>query len=306
MSETLFHFLGNGDDERLFDVFDSIVRRGLLLTVGDKHGKLDQFPVRLTGGQTALVEVMQHARVCFTDIPEQHLAGHCEEYGKFGIGFARKTILSWGGNPVIYMPNYPDPDTLETSMGSLLYFLHRIPLLTAALKAYMTPGNTPLIINQTTLVGADREAYINGAELSLRRMWAFVKEMSSGPDDYQFLYEREWRIVDGAVRDGVDLTRELTDDEVKELAKKCKRWMKPLDVKTDTKFVPAHQHMLQFFRFFNGLAGMTVAQAITSILVPNADLGARVERYLEEHPERFGNPTPIVKIFGADGRWARG
>ena len=36
LGETLFHFLGNGDDERLLDVFDSIVRRGLLLTVGNK------------------------------------------------------------------------------------------------------------------------------------------------------------------------------------------------------------------------------------------------------------------------------
>ena len=92
LSETLFHFLGTGDDGRLFDIFNSIVRRGLLLTVGNKEGKLDQFPVPLVDGQIALIELMQHARVCFTDIPEQHLSGHCEEYGEFGIGFARKTI----------------------------------------------------------------------------------------------------------------------------------------------------------------------------------------------------------------------
>ena len=47
LGETLFHFLGHGDDERLLDVFDSIVRRGLLLTVGNKEGKLDRLPVEM-------------------------------------------------------------------------------------------------------------------------------------------------------------------------------------------------------------------------------------------------------------------
>jgi hypothetical protein len=42
LGETLFHFLGNGDEERLLYVFDSIVRRGLLLTVGNKEGELDR------------------------------------------------------------------------------------------------------------------------------------------------------------------------------------------------------------------------------------------------------------------------
>jgi hypothetical protein len=43
LSETLFHFLGSGDDDQLFDTFDSIARRGLLMTVGNKEGKLDTF-----------------------------------------------------------------------------------------------------------------------------------------------------------------------------------------------------------------------------------------------------------------------
>jgi hypothetical protein len=50
------------------------------------------------------LDVMQHARVRFTDIPEKMLSAHCQEYGRFGVGFSRKTILKWGGNPVLYFP----------------------------------------------------------------------------------------------------------------------------------------------------------------------------------------------------------
>jgi Putative abortive phage resistance protein AbiGi, antitoxin len=119
LRETLFHFLGSGDNEK-FDVFDSIVRRGLLMTVGNKEGRLDRFSVNMSSGVPESFEVMQHARVCFTDIPQRMLSAHCEEYGKFGIGFSRKAILAWGGNPVIYLPNYPASGTLEDSMGTML------------------------------------------------------------------------------------------------------------------------------------------------------------------------------------------
>jgi hypothetical protein len=49
LGETLFHFLGNGDEERLLYVFDSIVRRGLLLTVGNKEGELDRLDLDMFG-----------------------------------------------------------------------------------------------------------------------------------------------------------------------------------------------------------------------------------------------------------------
>ena len=135
LGETLFHFLGTGDDEKVLDIFNSIVRtRTPCSTVGNKEGKLDRFPVELVDDARDVLEVMQHARVCFTDIPEKLLAGHCQQYGKFGLGFSRKTILEWGGNPVIYVPNHPDRSTLETSMAGMLYCLHRVSPLMDRLK----------------------------------------------------------------------------------------------------------------------------------------------------------------------------
>lgn len=297
LGETLFHFLGHGSNDQLFDIFDSIVRRGLLLTVGNKQGKLDRFRISLSNGTVEAIEIMQRARACFTDIPERHLAAHGEEYGRFGIGFSRKTILSWGGNPVIYLPNHPSADTFESTMGSMLYMQHRIPLLLAALKACMAPGNATLTINQKTLAGEERDQYIHQAELSLRYMWSFVKEMSGDENDYRYLYEREWRVVEGGVLNGNSAARLLTGEEAHELASKCPRWNNPIQMEPENLQRFPHQHAHQFFHFFNGVSGKTISQEMQTLLVPDEDLRARVQEYLERHPERFSEPKPNVKVF---------
>jgi hypothetical protein len=291
LGQTLFHFLGTGADEQLFQIFDSIVRRGLLLTVGNKEGKLDRFSVHMVGGAIESFEVMQHARVCFTDIPEEMLSAHCQEYGMFGLGFSCETILAWGGNPVFYLPNHPTAATLENSMGGMLYNLHRVPLLLSELRSCLAPENPSSTVD-----------YINQAEQSLRRMWGFVKEMSSQKaNDYRYLYEREWRIVDGVMLGHeVDSTRELSDDEIRELATKCERWTKPLDMSESMSRRYPHKHMLQFFRFFNGLSRKTVSQAIEVVLVPSDALKRRVLKYIETYPDRFRSPNPVVRVFGAE------
>jgi hypothetical protein len=102
LGETLYHFIGKGSDDDLLDVFDSIDRRGLLMTVGDKNGTLDRLSFDGVDNTVVTYEIMQKARVCFTDIPRDKLYDHSGEYGKFGVGFSRKTIISWGGNPVFF------------------------------------------------------------------------------------------------------------------------------------------------------------------------------------------------------------
>jgi hypothetical protein len=295
LGETLFHFLGTGDDERLLDVFDSIVRRGLLLTVGNKQGKLDRFSVVMVGDVYEPLEVMQHARVCFTDIPEEFLLAHCQDYGRFGLGFSRKTILEWGGNPVIYVPNHPARDTLENSMAITLYYLHRVSPLMDRLKECLARLDVPMD-------GEDGQhfiKYVDQTEQSVRRMLGFVKEMSSQEEnDYQYLYEREWRIVDGAVKDEVDLTRRLSNDEYRELAEKCERWTRPLEMSEHLSQKYPHTTILDFFRFFNGLPGRTVSQAIEVILVPSDAIKARVASYITDQTANFRPGGPAIRVFG--------
>jgi hypothetical protein len=302
LGETLFHFLGTGDDERLLDIFDSIVRRGLLLTIGNKQGKLDRFPVQMADGGHEFLEVMQHARVCFTDIPEKLLSTHCQEYGKFRIGFSRKTILEWGGNPVIYVPNHPAPGTLENSMPDVLYYLHRVPPLMDKLRDCLAILNASMPINERVMDsdnGASYIEYINQTEQSIQRMWAFVKEMSSqNANDYQYLYEREWRIVDGAKIQGIDPTRKLSDDEYRELGAKCARWTKPLEMSESLFRKHVHTRMLQFFRFFDGLSRESVSQAIEVILVPSEATKRQVAAYIVDHHDSFRAGGPAIRVFG--------
>lgn len=272
----------------VLDVFDSIVRRGLLLTVGNKEGKLDCFPVEMVGGVREHLEIKQHARVCFTDIPEKMLSAHCQEYGKFGIGFSRKTVLEWGGNPVIYVPNHPDRNTLETSMAGMLYCLHRVAPLMERLKECLER-----LVPLDGKDGVRFIEYIDQTEQSVRRMLGFVKEMSSQEEnDYKYLYEREWRIVDGAMKQGVEFTRELSNDEYRELAAKCERWNKPLEMSETLSRKYPHTSMLQFFRFFNGLPGKTVSQAIEAILVPSETTMQSVATYIANHSDNFCPGAP--------------
>src|SRR5260370_29438800 len=51
-------------------------------------------------------------RVTFLSCADM-LSAHCQEYGMFGLGFSRETILAWGGNPVFYLPTHPTAGTLE-------------------------------------------------------------------------------------------------------------------------------------------------------------------------------------------------
>jgi hypothetical protein len=295
LGETLFHFLGTGDDESLLDVFDSVVRRGLLLTVGNKQGKLDRFSVVMVGDVSEPLEVMQHARVCFTDIPERFLFAHCQDYGRFGLGFSRKTILEWGGNPVIYVPNHPDRETLESSMAITLYYLHRVSPLIDRLKECLARLDAPM----DGAAGQQFIKYMNQTEQGIRRILGFVKEMSSQQDnDYQYLYEREWRIVDGAVKEGVDLTRSLSDDEYRDLAAKRERWTRPLEMSEHLSRKYPHTTILDFFRLFNGLPGKTVSQAIEVVVVPSDVIKARVASYVADHTADFRPSGPAIRLFG--------
>jgi len=303
LGETLFYFFESSSEDATFEIFDSIVRRGLLMTIGNKEGKLDRFMLDVGGGNTESVEVMQQARVCFTDIPEDKLANHGNAYGRFGLGFSRSKIISWGGNPVIYMPNHAASGTLQDGMSSTLYGLHRAALLVEGFHSLLTGGfgnnDVPLTINGHTLSGHDRDAYVQHARHSIYRILSFVKEMSSQlTDDYHYLYEREWRIVAGVHIAGCDPCRVLTAEEKAELGRKRAHWSDALSADASIVAKYPHTSVLDFFRFLNGLAGETVSQAIEAILVPDKALRTRIEDYVTNHPDRFCRSRPAVRVFG--------
>lgn len=94
--ELLFGCWQHSDRQRAYSQFESIIKRGFLLTINAQTASISfQYFVH---GKREAMDVMQKARVCFTEIPAHLL--HTHNYGRFGFGFQRKTIIEWGGCPV--------------------------------------------------------------------------------------------------------------------------------------------------------------------------------------------------------------
>ena len=311
LSETLFHFLGTAPDDSLFEIFDSVVRSGLLLTVGNREGKLDRFVFYMRDGTEKTLEVMQHPRVCFTDIPEDKLVNLSDTYGKFGLGFSRSKIISWGWHPVMYMSNHAAADSMQEIMGSALFGLDRAAIILDLYRSFLTEDFKKIVnpslsmsdmameINGQVFEGKARDDLITHARNSVHWFLSFVKEMSSqSADDYRYLYEREWRIVAGAERNGKSSCRVLNQEEKNRLRRMHPRWADRLEPRPSIGPATERVRMLDAFRFFNGLDGQTVSQAIEVILVPNEALKTQVKEYVEIYPRKFCDSGPEIRIFG--------
>jgi|SRR5271168_1153034 len=109
-SSILFHCWRHEELGVARTILESICKNGLLLTTNSRT--LDSFEID-RGKGVELMEVMQHPRVCFTDIPIDLLASHGQRYGKYGVGFRRETVIDWGGLPAWYLPNYWGNKTLK-------------------------------------------------------------------------------------------------------------------------------------------------------------------------------------------------
>jgi Putative abortive phage resistance protein AbiGi, antitoxin len=294
ISETLYHFLPNN-----FDIFTSIIERGLLCSVGNK-GKLDRFSVTLKGEGVRQFDIWQHPRVCFTDIPREHLGTHVNKYGKFGVGFSRKTILEWGGAPVWYLNNHASPDGTSDGGNAILYQLLRFSNLVDVMMSRVKLYNEKLIFGSgRQMQGQDAERYIYGAITSLYQMLSFVKEMSPHDGDtQQYLYEREWRIVAAAG----DAFRNPTPEEKGQLLRQNAAWGLPPN--TDDADILARfesSPMVEQFAFFQGNPGQqTVSQAIEVILVPDEEMELRVIEFIGQHAGAFRAAGPDVSIFPDD------
>jgi hypothetical protein len=317
LGETLYHFIGTGSDDEFMYIFDSIVRRGLLMTVGDKSGMLDRLSYEVQGNTIFSYEIMQKARVCFTDIPADKLYNHSGEYGQFGIGFSRQTVISWGGNPVFYVPNHVD-GPITSIMGGLIHGLvqagqwveHLERYSSGGLEPFMRPGlfgtnDLPLIVGDQWFTGAARRELLFRGRDAIEQILAFVKQMSHKDiNDYRYLYEREWRVVAGISVNDQLLARALTLEEKTELGARRPRWCQPLEVHDRPCYFKDHVAMIDLFRLFNGVGQRTVAQCITQILVPHIDVMKRVVDYIVEHRAQFGAVTPRVRLMqSAENTW---
>lgn len=100
--DLLFHCWSHMDRQAAHRIFEGIVEKGFLLTTNS--GPLDSFRYH-AGGKVVQIDVMQLARVCFTEIPTRLL--HTHGYGHFGVGVSRPAMVDWGACPAWYLPNHP-------------------------------------------------------------------------------------------------------------------------------------------------------------------------------------------------------
>lgn len=149
--------------------------------------------------------------------------------------------------------------------------------------------------------------WITQSENSLRRTLSFVKELSPRDvEDFRYLYEREWRIVDGlAFRDKI-VFRPLTDVEKAALCYVRSSWgekIKSDDINVQLRY--GDTRLVDHFRYFNGI-DHPISQSIEVILVPDDAARCRVQSYVDAHRSAFHSDGPRVLLFPSTSlrRWS--
>jgi Putative abortive phage resistance protein AbiGi, antitoxin len=303
-SSILFHCWTHEDVPKARSILESICNRGLLLTTN--ASTLDMFTVDRGQGPVPL-EVMQHARVCFTDIPIKLLAAHGRRYGKYGIGFRREVVIEWGGLPAWYLPNYWSTDSLKVVGPVLVNALHAAMVSVdhlRAMAAEFAAKGVPLTIKYEHGPTLTTEQVVHEAKTTSDAIFmvlSFIKEMSPrSSEDHSYLFEREWRVVSGFGLNGQPSAfRPLTADEKKQLYTERPVWAEPrqsVDINITSRY--GRQPVIDSFQIFNGLTDKaTVAQQIDTILVPNDQEARWATSLVDEHRHLFGENKPKVLIF---------
>jgi hypothetical protein len=253
------------------------------------------------------MEVMQHPRVCFTDIPIELLADHGQRYGKYGVGFRRGTVIDWGGLPAWYLPNYWSDKTLKVAGPVLVNGLHaamRAALHLQVLAAEFKAKGVPFTVTYKRGPTMQTDQLVNEMRRVMDSMFmvlSFIKEMSpQSSEDHSYLFEREWRLVAGFGFAGQPSAfRTLTLDEKDALCARRPVWREKRqsqDINITAEYGDAP--VIDSFQYFNGLPGKeTVARLIDTILVPEEAEALWVKKFVAEGARQFGGSGPKVITF---------
>ena len=300
----LFHCWRSDDLASARRIFQSIAENGLLLTTNART--LDSFGID-RGKGVVQMEVMQHPRICFTDIAPNQLGSHGQRYGKYGIGFLRETIINWGGLPAWYLPNYWHDDSLKVVGPALVNSLHAAMdaarQYQAIARELLSKGVpiTVQYVHGTPVSGQQLVNEIENVANTLFCVLSFIKEMSpSSAEDYSYLFEREWRLISGIGLAGrAPISRALTSEEKQFLCVRNPTWQAPRqsqDVNITARY--GTSPIIDSFQYFNGIEGQgSVAQLIDTVLVPTRREARWITGFIEEHRVLFGNRPPNVMVF---------
>jgi Putative abortive phage resistance protein AbiGi, antitoxin len=308
-SAILFHCWRHDDIATARHILESVCKNGLLLTTN--AATLDNFAID-RGSGVVQMEVMQNARVCFTDIPIELLVDHGQRYGRYGVGFRRETVIDWGGLPAWYLPNYWGNESLKVAGPVLVNGLHAamdaVHHLQVLAKEFNTKG-VPFSVSYQHGATVKADQLVRDMEqtaASISMVLSFIKEMSpQTAEDHSYLFEREWRIVFGFELVGrPPAFRSLTQDEKDCLCARRPIWRESRqskDINITARYGAAP--VIDSFQYFNGLSGKdTVAQLIDTILAPDESEARWVKKFVEERAGDFGHNIPNIITFPFDKR----
>jgi abortive phage resistance protein AbiGi (putative antitoxin) len=311
-SDLLFHCWQHQDRTLAYRQFESIVNRGLLLTINTNQ--LDSFQFFGAEGLEQM-DVMQKARACFTEIPLNLLRTH--NYGHFAVGFSRETVVDWGGLPAWYLPNHPGKRTLKEISAEIIRGLHASAI--ALDNMQVLARDVPPMLKQyipekylsrdfeiifkfthgTSLAGASLQQWLERNKQAMYHILSYVKEMSPRDvEDFRYLYEREWRIVAGMEFGGREACRMLTEKEKSELGGVRPLWLnevRSIDINVQVRYPKVRT--IDHFRFFNGIEDISVSQKIEEILVPDMAAKRYVSAFIKKHQSAFRPSGPKVRLF---------
>jgi hypothetical protein len=305
-SSVLFHCWQGDDMAAARYILESICRKGLLLTTN--AATLDSFAID-RGKGVVQMEVMQHPRVCFTDIPIELLAEHGQRYGKYGVGFRRETIIDWGGLPAWYLPNYWNDKTLKVAGPVLVNGLHAAMDAAEhlrALAAEFGARGVPFTVTYKhgpTITADQLVNEMRQVAHSVFMVPSFIKEMSpQSAEDHSYLFEREWRLVGGFGLSGQPPPfRTLTPEEKDALCARRPAWREKRqsqDINITARY--GETPVIDSFQYFNGLPGKkSVAQLVDTILVPDESEAQWAGNFVAGHASHFGACVPKVITFPA-------
>jgi hypothetical protein len=175
-SDILLHFLDRAhrtDPSSQFEIFKRIVLDGL------RFAKTDLGIGNVPGGTPPTLSVPV---VCFTDIPLTLTQAHVDRYGSFAIGFRKRVVKRWGGNPVLYLVDGGN-DCLRGQFASYVRGMieHSLSVLN---DPHASDDLKKEVRKWTWLIAMFKEMADAGP--------AADQEIVDSQDRYYF--EREWRI----------------------------------------------------------------------------------------------------------------
>jgi Putative abortive phage resistance protein AbiGi, antitoxin len=187
------------------DRLESILEKGIWLKVPEKPDQL---------GDGTLIRISRPI-ACFTEWSLGQSLAHTSEYGRLGLGFSKRFILSCGGQPVIYVRDAQTNARYVSALTGIARALNdganKIPphireslrqhfdFISHFVKAIQKPRK----VSKKTKKPSEHEdsKFYQSAEESIREML----ELAASEDEKRFtrkfgrflhyLEEREWRIV---------------------------------------------------------------------------------------------------------------